>query len=203
MEECWANIFIREEMERGCIFSIWVSIFENESRHLLTLIALSTDELSLLFTGKKLSKDEKERADHGDSAVQVVNEEDNDDSSIIPSVTLNALQSPSSTPVPSVNAVPLSTTEENNHEEVYDSAIETGESILDPQIHPNLLDPLFPLRSSPSLVSSGETDQNSEELLRHPLFDTVNLGIDRRLIVNRKRQLKMYRVWMQGIFRKV
>ena len=37
----------------------------------------------------------------------------------------------------------------------------------------------------------------------HPLFSTVQLGVDRRLIVNRKRQLKMYRVWMQGKFRKL
>ncbi|KAG9014372.1 hypothetical protein FRB94_012778 [Tulasnella sp. JGI-2019a] len=36
----------------------------------------------------------------------------------------------------------------------------------------------------------------------HPLFATVQLGVDRRLIVNRKRQLKMYRVWLQGEFRK-
>lgn len=36
----------------------------------------------------------------------------------------------------------------------------------------------------------------------HPLFTTVQLGVDRRLIVNRKRQLKMYRVWLQGEFRK-
>jgi len=36
----------------------------------------------------------------------------------------------------------------------------------------------------------------------HPLFTTEQLGIDRRLLVNRKRQLKMYRVWMQGKFRK-
>ena len=34
------------------------------------------------------------------------------------------------------------------------------------------------------------------------LFAAEKLGIDRRLIVNRKRQLKMYRVWMQGVFRK-
>ncbi|KAG5637847.1 hypothetical protein H0H81_002984 [Sphagnurus paluster] len=37
----------------------------------------------------------------------------------------------------------------------------------------------------------------------HPLFTTEQLGVDRRLLVNRKRQLKMYRVWMQGKFRKI
>lgn len=37
----------------------------------------------------------------------------------------------------------------------------------------------------------------------HPLFSTEQLGVDRRLIVNRKRQIKMYRVWMQGKFRKL
>lgn len=36
-----------------------------------------------------------------------------------------------------------------------------------------------------------------------PLFAIERLGVDRRLIVNRKRQLKMYRVWMQGVFRKL
>ena len=36
----------------------------------------------------------------------------------------------------------------------------------------------------------------------HPLFTISQLGVDRRLIVNRKRQLKMYRVWMQGKFRR-
>ncbi|KAG6888131.1 hypothetical protein C0992_009544 [Termitomyces sp. T32_za158] len=37
----------------------------------------------------------------------------------------------------------------------------------------------------------------------HPLFTSEQLGVDRRLLVNRKRQLKMYRVWMQGKFRKL
>ncbi|KII86066.1 hypothetical protein PLICRDRAFT_165735 [Plicaturopsis crispa FD-325 SS-3] len=36
-----------------------------------------------------------------------------------------------------------------------------------------------------------------------PLFSIEQLGVDRRLLVNRKRQLKMYRVWMQGKFRRL
>ncbi|EJD48093.1 methyltransferase [Auricularia subglabra TFB-10046 SS5] len=35
-----------------------------------------------------------------------------------------------------------------------------------------------------------------------PMFAVDKLGVDRRLLVNRKRQLKMYRVWMQGKFYK-
>lgn len=38
--------------------------------------------------------------------------------------------------------------------------------------------------------------------LAHPLFTIKQLGVDRRLLVNRKRQLKMYRVWMQGKFQR-
>jgi tRNAThr (cytosine32-N3)-methyltransferase len=33
-------------------------------------------------------------------------------------------------------------------------------------------------------------------------FDVIDLGVDRRLLVNRAKQLKMYRCWMQGRFRK-
>ena len=38
----------------------------------------------------------------------------------------------------------------------------------------------------------------------HPenAFEIVSLGVDRRMLVNRQKQLKMYRCWMQGQFRK-
>ncbi|KAK6832933.1 hypothetical protein PG987_007627 [Apiospora arundinis] len=41
-----------------------------------------------------------------------------------------------------------------------------------------------------------ETSESKE------LFDIEDLGVDRRLLVNRAKQLKMYRCWMQGRFRK-
>jgi tRNAThr (cytosine32-N3)-methyltransferase len=54
---------------------------------------------------------------------------------------------------------------------------------LNPVIHPHLL----------ALEEAGGA----------PLFATEQLHVDRRLLVNRKRQLQMYRVWMQGVFRKL
>ncbi|KZZ88135.1 hypothetical protein AAP_05195 [Ascosphaera apis ARSEF 7405] len=33
-------------------------------------------------------------------------------------------------------------------------------------------------------------------------FEVLNLGVDRRLLVNRQKQLKMYRCWIQGRFKK-
>jgi tRNAThr (cytosine32-N3)-methyltransferase len=33
-------------------------------------------------------------------------------------------------------------------------------------------------------------------------FDIVDFGVDRRMLVNRKRRLKMYRCWMQAVFKK-
>ncbi|KAJ9103839.1 hypothetical protein QFC21_002301 [Naganishia friedmannii] len=37
----------------------------------------------------------------------------------------------------------------------------------------------------------------------HPLFKIDQLGVDRRMLVNRKKQLRMYRIWMQVKARKV
>ena len=35
-----------------------------------------------------------------------------------------------------------------------------------------------------------------------PAFETIHFGVDRRMLVNRQRRLKMYRCWMQAVFRK-
>ncbi|KAF2441210.1 methyltransferase [Karstenula rhodostoma CBS 690.94] len=48
--------------------------------------------------------------------------------------------------------------------------------------------------------------EDSREVLstesQRPAFEIVHFGIDRRMLVNRQRRLKMYRCWMQAVFRK-
>ncbi|KAF2795627.1 methyltransferase [Melanomma pulvis-pyrius CBS 109.77] len=43
-------------------------------------------------------------------------------------------------------------------------------------------------------------EEKDDELV--PSFDIVHFGVDRRMLVNRQRRLKMYRCWMQAVFRK-
>jgi len=40
----------------------------------------------------------------------------------------------------------------------------------------------------------------AENLAERPRFQIRNLAVDRRMLINRKRKLKMYRTWMQGHF---
>jgi tRNAThr (cytosine32-N3)-methyltransferase len=86
--------------------------------------------------------------------------------------------------------------EEENEEPGYSSPIpptqppDTKTDSSSAGIHPNLLQ-----LSTESSVLAMHTPR--------PLFLAEQLGIDRRLLVNRKRQLKMYRVWMQAKFLKM
>lgn len=55
-------------------------------------------------------------------------------------------------------------------------------------------------------IWTGETHQSEEDKteasVQEPLFEIEELGVDRRMLVNRARRLKMYRCWLQGKFRK-
>jgi len=52
-----------------------------------------------------------------------------------------------------------------------------------------------------SLSEAVEKLQLDEQSTR-PKFKVVNFGVDRRMLVNRQRRLKMYRCWMQARFKK-
>ncbi|KAI9724562.1 MAG: hypothetical protein M1812_000630 [Candelaria pacifica] len=47
-----------------------------------------------------------------------------------------------------------------------------------------------------------DVSQEDKELDSVAAFEILDLGVDRRLLVNRQRKLKMYRCWLQGRFRK-
>jgi tRNAThr (cytosine32-N3)-methyltransferase len=49
-------------------------------------------------------------------------------------------------------------------------------------------------------IWSGSYFESEQMTNRPPRFEIANLDVDRRLIVNRQRKLKMYRCWMQGRF---
>jgi len=107
--------------------------------------------------------------------------------------------------------------QQQTHESVPESAeVEVAEENDDedeslplaslPSIPPPGLDS-DPLSADPSPDSSVHVIHSSLQGpgvlgLVNPLFTIVQLGVDRRLLVNRKRQLKMYRVWMQGKFQR-
>jgi tRNAThr (cytosine32-N3)-methyltransferase len=45
-------------------------------------------------------------------------------------------------------------------------------------------------------------EESSKTQGPRPAFDVVHFGVDRRMLVNRQRRLKMYRCWMQAVFKK-
>jgi tRNAThr (cytosine32-N3)-methyltransferase len=58
-------------------------------------------------------------------------------------------------------------------------------------------------QSAPSQIDVAPMTPNEQDANEVAYrFETIRLGVDRRLLMNRKRRLKMYRIWMQGIFRK-
>ncbi|KAK4615909.1 tRNA(Thr) (cytosine(32)-N(3))-methyltransferase [Fulvia fulva] len=57
--------------------------------------------------------------------------------------------------------------------------------------------------SDADVADAAEKDgPKTEDQARRPAFEIANLAVDRRMLVNRQRKLKMYRCWMQGLFRK-
>jgi tRNAThr (cytosine32-N3)-methyltransferase len=55
---------------------------------------------------------------------------------------------------------------------------------------------------SGNIPVSSKEDEAAPEPIKVPGLEILNLGVDRRMLVNRQRKIKMYRCWMQGRFQK-
>jgi tRNAThr (cytosine32-N3)-methyltransferase len=53
-----------------------------------------------------------------------------------------------------------------------------------------------------STHTAQDTSEPSTSQEPRPAFEIAHIGVDRRMLVNRQRRLKMYRCWMQAVFRK-
>ncbi|KAL9045854.1 MAG: hypothetical protein Q9214_001177 [Letrouitia sp. 1 TL-2023] len=67
--------------------------------------------------------------------------------------------------------------------------------------HGKLGDEMLDVNNSTTAVNSGDT-KHSKDQFKEKSFEILSLGVDRRLLINRQKQLKMFRCWMQGQFRK-
>lgn len=65
-----------------------------------------------------------------------------------------------------------------------------------------LLDDNFYIRGDGTRVYFFTEEELREIFCTNGPFDEERIGTDRRLLVNRKKQLKMYRIWLQAAFRK-
>jgi tRNAThr (cytosine32-N3)-methyltransferase len=70
----------------------------------------------------------------------------------------------------------------------------------------NTVDDLADETQNLNVDGSAEASQVSNEAASsqgpRPAFEVAHIGVDRRMLVNRQRRLKMYRCWMQAVFRK-
>ncbi|KAI8936062.1 hypothetical protein NX059_007562 [Plenodomus lindquistii] len=58
------------------------------------------------------------------------------------------------------------------------------------------------LHDPSTLTAPTSTDDIAHPETPRPVFEIAHIGVDRRMLVNRQRRLKMYRCWMQAVFRK-
>ena len=168
------NFYIRGDKTRVYFFDIGGKATPNHFHRPLNAQLRITDELALLFSGS-LAPPES----YTISAQPVVVEDLDGDAWASPRGVTPSAEPP---PEPMTQPGPSETSDSAGERLSRPEKAETEPKFK--PLHPNLESRAFPE-------------------LSHPLFEIVVLAADRRLLVNRKRQLKMYRIWMQGKFRKI
>ncbi|EIW75247.1 methyltransferase [Coniophora puteana RWD-64-598 SS2] len=157
------------------------------------------DELALLFTGERATPAQKASAE----GVRVEDEEEGQEGAIVNGGTASPGIAGAHTPVPQSDGA--------SSPDASSAGLTAGFSVPTPSLDPSSLPP-SQAGATPAPESESDSDPSRFASAERAaaslhasgaLFTAEQLGVDRRLLVNRKRQLKMYRVWVQGKFRKV
>ncbi|KAG8970657.1 hypothetical protein FRC05_000515 [Tulasnella sp. 425] len=162
-------------------------------------------ELGRLFTGSEIEIKEEGRQLR---MLKIIHEDDPSPSSGTPSVTTPSVATPSAaSEVEPPDFSRLSLDPTSSAPEVDVEPDEVAEETEPRPFIPLGQDAASPRRGPPPKRAWSpppvlKPSPHPSELPAHPLFTVKQLGIDRRLLVNRKKQLKMYRVWLQGEFTK-
>jgi tRNAThr (cytosine32-N3)-methyltransferase len=162
--------------------------------------------LALLFTGSAAVPTQKQSQPPIIEYVDEAKDNEEDGGRFDPSDSRSGMHTPSNTSHnPPTDTPPLPSPDLMSPTANRDNAVSTPFTTSGSPV----LDPCMNAQSGPEPGPSGLANSATHfatiaaSKLPHPLFKIEQLGVDRRLLVNRKRQLKMYRVWMQGKFRKL
>lgn len=204
------NFYIRGDGTRVYFFEASACcIVTMERVHILTPRTVA--ELGRLFTGSDIEIKEGGRQLR---MLKIIHEDDPSPPSGTPSVATPSVATPSvATPSAASEVEPpdfsrLSLDPTSSAPEVDVEPDEVAEETEPRPFIPSGQDAVSPRRGPPPKRAWSpppvlKPSPHPSELPAHPLFTVKQLGIDRRLLVNRKKQLKMYRVWLQGEFTKV
>lgn len=190
------NFYIRGDKTRVYFFTLGLFYGKSLGRASGLMTGYMTDDLCTIFTGSPTP----ESAEETTTTTVVETSEGGTPGEASPSQRDDSLSAAAASPsIDLETALDQVAADPNFGNLTFDNKPQPSQGGQQPSVAD-----ISPRTTGPPLSASGDDETTrTSPTLPHPLFSIQQLGVDNRLIVNRKRQLKMHRVWMQGKFIKL